>query len=240
VYVYDPETKQQSSQWKIANFTVAEKSALSSQQCQVHVDRFFDIHGIVHKEFVPPGRTVNGKFYCEVLKGLREGIRCKRPDKWNKNNWFLHHDNAPAHTSLVVRQFLTSKKHYSDSPHPNPYSPDHAPCDFFLIPKKKLRLKERHFDTTDEIHTETQEVIDTLIFENFHGCTKSWETRSDRCIHALGDYTSMETVGTRSYGKELLFMVAYPELLGSPKHISWQAATERYTRAIEDGTLQDN
>jgi hypothetical protein len=29
---------------------------------------FFDIQGIVHKEFVPPGQTVNGKFYCEVLK----------------------------------------------------------------------------------------------------------------------------------------------------------------------------
>jgi hypothetical protein len=42
------------------------------------------------------------------LKQLKEGIHCKRPDKWKKNNWFLHHDNTPAHTSLV-RQFLTSK-----------------------------------------------------------------------------------------------------------------------------------
>jgi hypothetical protein len=70
---------------------------------------FSDIQGIVHKEFVPPGETVNGKFYCEVLKRLREGIRRKRPEKWKNNNWFLHHDNVPAHTSLVVRQFLTSK-----------------------------------------------------------------------------------------------------------------------------------
>jgi len=28
----------------------------------------FDIEGITHKEFVPPGRTVNGKFYCNVLR----------------------------------------------------------------------------------------------------------------------------------------------------------------------------
>ena len=46
------------------------------------VYRFFDIQGIVHKEFVPPGQTVNGKFYCEVLKRLKEGIRRKGPDKW--------------------------------------------------------------------------------------------------------------------------------------------------------------
>jgi hypothetical protein len=70
---------------------------------------FFYIKGIVHKEFLPPGQTVNGKFYSEVLKRLRESILRKRPDKWKNNNLFLHHDNAPAHTSLV-RQFLVSNK----------------------------------------------------------------------------------------------------------------------------------
>jgi len=121
------------------------------------------------------------------LKRLREGIRHKRPDKWKKNNWFLQHDNAPARTSLVVRQFLTSKN-ITVILHPHPYSPDLAPCDFFLFPKMKLRLKGRRFGTTEEIHAETQEVIDTLTFENFHGCTKSWETRWDRCMHAKGVY----------------------------------------------------
>jgi len=52
----------------------------------------------------------------------------------------------------------------------------------------KLRLKGRHFDTTEEIHAETQEVIDTLTFENIQGCMKSWETRWDHYIHAQEDY----------------------------------------------------
>ena len=147
---------------------------------------FFDIQGTVHKEFVPPGQTVNGKFYCEVLKRLREGIRRKLPDKWKNKNWLLHHYNAPAHTSLVVRQFLTSKNITVISN--SPCSPGLAPCDFFLFPKMKVRLKGRHFDTTEEIHAESQEIIDTLIFENFQGCMKSWETRWYRCIHAQGDY----------------------------------------------------
>jgi hypothetical protein len=42
------------------------------------------------------------------LKQLKEGIQRKHPDTWKNSNWFLHHDNAPAHTSLV-RKFLTSK-----------------------------------------------------------------------------------------------------------------------------------
>jgi len=72
-------------------------------------------------------------------------------------------------------------------PHPL-YSPDLAPCEFFLFPKMKLQLKGRRFDMTEEIHTETQEVIDTLTFENFQGCMTSWETCWDHCIHAQGDY----------------------------------------------------
>jgi hypothetical protein len=78
------------------------------------------------------------------------------------------------------------QKHYSDSP--PPYSPDLAPWDFFLFPKMKLRLKGRRFDTTEEIHAESQEVVDTLTFQNFQGCMKSWEARWDCCIHAQEDY----------------------------------------------------
>jgi hypothetical protein len=116
VYSYDFETKQQSSQWK------SPKSPRPKKAPQVRSNVksmliFFNIQGIVHKEFVPPGQTVNGKFYCEVLKQLREDIRRKRPDKWKNNNWFLHHDNAPDHTPPVVRKFLTSK-HITVIPHP--------------------------------------------------------------------------------------------------------------------------
>jgi len=52
----------------------------------------------------------------------------------------------------------------------------------------KLRLKGRRFDTTEKIHAQTQEVIDTLTFENFQGCMKSWGKLWDRCIHAQGEY----------------------------------------------------
>jgi len=65
-----------------------------------------DIRGIAHMEFVPPGRTVNGKVYCESLRRLRENVRRKRPEMWKNGNWLLHHDNAPAHTSLLVRECL--------------------------------------------------------------------------------------------------------------------------------------
>jgi hypothetical protein len=42
----------------------------------------FDTESIVHKEFVLPEQTVNGKFYCDVLRRVRENIRRKHLDKW--------------------------------------------------------------------------------------------------------------------------------------------------------------
>jgi len=35
---------------------------------------FFDSQRILHKEFVPPGQTVNQTFYQEVLERLRKRV----------------------------------------------------------------------------------------------------------------------------------------------------------------------
>jgi hypothetical protein len=35
---------------------------------------FFDIKGIVHKEFVLTGQTVNSAYYCNVLQQLHENV----------------------------------------------------------------------------------------------------------------------------------------------------------------------
>jgi len=61
----------------------------------------------------------------------------------------LHHDNAPAHASLFIHEFLT--KHETTVVPQLPYSPDLAPADFFLFPKLKSSLKVRRFQTVEEI-----------------------------------------------------------------------------------------
>jgi hypothetical protein len=61
---------------------------------------------------------------------------------WPKK-WTLHHDNAPAYDALRVREFL-AKKSITKMDHP-PYSPDLAPCNFWLFPKLKNALKGQRF-----------------------------------------------------------------------------------------------
>ena len=94
---------------------------------------FFDSEGIINHKYAPDGQTVNKEFYMEVLRRLHESVRRKRLEKWQDGNWILHHDNAPAHTSHLVHQFLA--KHSTAQLQQPPYSPDLAPCDLFLFPR---------------------------------------------------------------------------------------------------------
>jgi hypothetical protein len=48
------------------------------------------------------------RWYLEVLTRLRESVWRKRPELW-PDKWILHHDNAPAHDALRVREFLAKK-----------------------------------------------------------------------------------------------------------------------------------
>ena len=44
------------------------------------------------------------------MRRLREPICQKHIELWKKQSWILHHDNAPAHTSMHVREFLAKNK----------------------------------------------------------------------------------------------------------------------------------
>ena len=101
-YGYNQETKQTSSQWETPNSPKAKKVQQVRSNVKIMLISVFDANGIVHKEFVPPGKTVNQQFYLKVLKRLRDSVRKKLPEVWSSGDWFLHHDNAPAHTALSV------------------------------------------------------------------------------------------------------------------------------------------
>jgi len=120
-------------------FAETEKITEKQIKNQSHVDGFFDCHGIVHHEFAPKGKTVNAAFYVEILKRLRDRVRRVRPELWEGRRWILHHDNAPAHSALMVREFL-ARNSITVLEQP-PYLPDFALCDFFLFPKCKLVLR---------------------------------------------------------------------------------------------------
>ena len=69
--------------------------------------------------------------YIAILQRLRDTVRRKCPEK-GKNGWFLLHDNAPAHRSVLINDFVETNN-VRTLEHP-PYSPDMAAADFYLFP----------------------------------------------------------------------------------------------------------
>ena len=63
LYNYDPGTKQQSSQRKTPFSPQLKKACQVRSNIKSMLIIFFDIRGIVYKEFVPPGQTVNENFF---------------------------------------------------------------------------------------------------------------------------------------------------------------------------------
>jgi len=105
---------------------------------------------------------------------------------WSSGDWFLHHDNAPSHTALSVQQFL-AKNDMTVIPHSS-YSPDVAPCDFFLFPLMKGHMKEKHFADVSEVKKKTLGVLNNISTEEFQKCFQQWEKNWYKCIESKEEY----------------------------------------------------
>ena len=65
-----------------------------------------------------------------------------------------------------------------------PYSPDLAPCDFWLFPKLRGC---RRFETIEEMKKAVTKVIDTLTQEDFDVAFQMLLEQYNKCIAAGGD-----------------------------------------------------
>jgi transposase len=122
---------------------------------------------IVHFEFLEQGRTVNQHCYLEILARLREAVRRIRPELWH-DAWILHQDNALAHDALAAREFL-AKISIMKLANP-PYSPDLAPCDFWLFPKLKTTLKDHRFSDIADIQGHATTILQSIPEDEFQKC----------------------------------------------------------------------
>ena len=119
---------------------------------------------------------------CWGFKGVQEKIPWEEVSTLQIGSVaHFHQDNAPVHNSILVTDYLT-KMGINTAPHP-PYSPDLAPCDFWLF----LNLRGCRYETIEEMKEAVTKVIDTLTQEDFHGSFQKLLERY-KCIAAGGGY----------------------------------------------------
>ena len=68
-----------------------------------------------------------------------------------------------------------------------PYSPDLAPCDFFLFQKVKSTVKGYRFESTEDIHRCVTRTFKRHPTKYVPGMLQ-WQHRRKRCVQAQGMY----------------------------------------------------
>ena len=98
----------------------------------------------------------------------------------------LHHDNAPAHTAHATAQYM-AQNGFQLVPHP-PYSPDVAPCDYYLFGATKAALAGRHFESTSAISSALAGFFRGVDATTWRKVFDNWVARMEALIEKKGGY----------------------------------------------------
>ncbi|KAK2956525.1 putative Mariner Mos1 transposase [Blattamonas nauphoetae] len=125
---------------------VIERANIGTKKSMVTV--FFGVH-TTFVSVSPRGEAINANsFIHDVLTPLSETIQA-RAALPPGHKVAIHYDNAPAHSARAVRDFLPQTI-FSKLPHPA-WSPDLAPCDFWLFGNLKTELRGLIAESDEDI-----------------------------------------------------------------------------------------
>jgi histone-lysine N-methyltransferase SETMAR len=145
---------------------------------------FFDSQGVIYNDYVPKGKTVNSEYIITALGRFLKTFKQKR-QVMASQDWFLHWDNALAHTATVGQEFLAAKS-IKTIAHP-PYSPDLAPADYFLFPSVKAELAGVSLNQ-DTFRTGWMRALRTIRKDDYATAFRRWLERCEKCIQIGGEY----------------------------------------------------
>jgi hypothetical protein len=135
LYHYDPETKQQSVEWRHSS-SLCPKISKCKNLLEKFLPQFFwDQDGIHLIDYLPKGQAINAEYYSSLLVQLKDILKEKYRGKVTNVILFLH-DNAPAHWALATQKKLAYSG-FQCLDHP-PYSLDLVPLDYHLFPTCSL------------------------------------------------------------------------------------------------------
>ena len=139
---YDPETKQQSMEWRHSGSSRPKKFRVQKFAGKVLASIFFRLRRHPPHWLYSKGSNYQRRVLL-TSAGENEGnLKEKRRGKVTKGVLFLH-ENAPAHRALATLKKLAYLG-FQCLDHP-PYSPDLAPSDYHLFPGLKKTIERSPF-----------------------------------------------------------------------------------------------
>jgi len=185
LYHYDPETKQQSVEWRYSGSSHSKKFRVQKSTGKVLASIFWDQNGILLIDYLPKGQTINVEYYSSLLVQLKDILKEKRRGKVTKGVLFLH-DIALAHQAVATQKKLAYLG-FQCLDHPL-YFLDLAPSDYHLFPGLKRQLKGRHFSSDMEVTAAAETWLDGQPSEFFLSGLQKLEQQAKNCIELQGEY----------------------------------------------------
>lgn len=145
---------------------------------------FFRTSGPVLVHAVPGGKTIDSNYYIEnCLEPAFDAVSLKRKSVGTKSIKLLH-DNAKPHCSQAVKNYLEHRS-IKLIKHP-PYSPDLAPCDYWLFDYIKCNLEDQ-IDEESLIKAVTK-ILSTIPASEYKKTFDKWIERLELCANNEGHY----------------------------------------------------
>lgn len=183
---FEPDGKENNKVWIGENGARPQIARRSKSVRRVMYVLFFNSQGMVAQIPVPQGHTVTGIFYAQqVLPAILHHYEEARPRTGVRGIKLLH-DNAPAHKSTTVQTYLQTNG-LKTLPHPA-YSPDLAPCDFWLNKIIKEHLRGRKFETRHALGSAIFQCTNSIPKETYRNVFEDWIKRLKKCVEVHGEY----------------------------------------------------
>ncbi|GFV35017.1 mariner Mos1 transposase [Trichonephila clavipes] len=138
----NPESKQQSMEWRLTSSPIKVKAKQTLSKRKIMPTVFWDRRGVLLVDFMPQGIKINSDAYCATQQKLRRALQNKRRGMLSNGVLFLH-DNTRNHSSRTTRDLIGSFG-WEVLDHA-PYSHDLAPSDFHLFRYLKHSLGGKRF-----------------------------------------------------------------------------------------------
>ena len=89
------------------------------------------------------------------------------------------------------------------------YSPDLAPCDFWLFPKLKRPFQGHLFDTIEKIQAELNKALKAILEIEFNKCFDDWKKRWHKCIISGENYFEGDKIDLDKWIKIFHFITKF-------------------------------
>ena len=94
------ETKQQSKQWVSLSKSASKKVKVGLSSSKVMATVFWNARGIIYVDYLQKGRTINGKYYANLLDQFNVELKKKRLHLGKKKVLFHQNNEGCTYVSL--------------------------------------------------------------------------------------------------------------------------------------------